>query len=174
VRHHVSKLLPFSPEQLFELVGDVAAYPEFVPWLNAMRTWNARHLSEGVESLDAEAGVGFAFLKEKFSTRVRRDAINKQIDVTLLSGPFKKLENRWRFIEAGHGCTRIEFDIDFEFKSRLLAALLSANFAHAVDKLMGCFEARARALYGDNTPLAPANAGPPAEPGKAPPKPQVG
>jgi coenzyme Q-binding protein COQ10 len=154
VRHHVSKLLPFSPEQLFELVGDVAAYPEFVPWLNAMRTWNARRLSEGVESLDAEAGVGFAFLKEKFSTRVRRDAINRQIDVTLLSGPFRKLENRWRFIEAGHGCTRVEFDIDFEFKSRILAALLTANFAHAVDKLMGCFEARAKALYGEPAPTA--------------------
>lgn len=149
MRHHVSRLLPFSPEQLFELVGDVAAYPEFVPWLNAMRTWNARHLSEGVESLDAEAGVGFAFLKEKFSTRVRRDALNKQIDVTLLSGPFKKLENRWRFIDAGHGCTRVEFNIDFEFKSRILAALLTANFGHAVDKLMACFEARASALYGE-------------------------
>jgi coenzyme Q-binding protein COQ10 len=151
VRHHVSRLLPFSPDQLFELVGDVAAYPEFVPWLTAMRTWNARRLSEGVESVDAEAGVGFAFLKERFATRVRRDAPNRQIDVTLLSGPFKKLENRWRFIEAGHGCTRVEFDIDFEFKSRILAALLNANFAHAVDKLMACFEARAKSLY---TPAA--------------------
>jgi len=152
LRHHVSKLLPYGPDQLFQLVGDVAAYPEFVPWINGMRTWNARHLSEGVEALDAEAGVGFAFLKERFSTRVRRDAINRQIDVTLLSGPFRKLENRWRFLEAGHGCTRVEFDIDFEFKSRLLGAVLTANFAHAVDKLMGCFEARARSLYGEARP----------------------
>jgi len=72
--------------------------------------------------------------------------------VTLLSGPFRKLENRWRFLEAGHGCTRVEFDIDFEFKSRLLGAVLTANFAHAVDKLMGCFEARARSLYGEAPP----------------------
>ena len=157
MRHHVSKMLPFTPDQLFQLVGDVAAYPDFVPWITAMRTWNARHLSEGVESVDAEAGVGFKFLKERFSTRVRRDALNRQIDVTLLSGPFRKLENRWRFLDAGHGCTRVEFDIDFEFKSRLLSALLTANFAHAVDKLMGCFEARANSLY--RQPKAAASAG---------------
>jgi coenzyme Q-binding protein COQ10 len=152
VRHHVSKLLPYTPEQLFELVGGVDAYPEFVPWITAMRTWNARTLSEGVTSLDAEAAVGFSFLKERFATRVRRDAINKQIDASLLSGPFKRLLNRWRFIDAGKGCTRIEFDIDFEFKSRLLAALLTSNFGHAVDRLMGCFEARAETLYGKAAP----------------------
>ena len=152
MRHHVSKLLPYTPDQLFALVGDVPRYPEFVPWINAMRTWNARSLSEGVEAVDAEAGVGFSFLKERFSTRVRRDALNRQIDVSLISGPFKKLDNRWRFLDAGHGCTRVEFDIDFAFKSRLLEALLTANFAHAVDRLMTCFEARAKSLYGESAP----------------------
>ena len=114
-----------------------------------MRTWNARHLGDGIEAVDAEAGVGFSFLKERFATRVRRDARNRQIDVSLLSGPFRKLENRWRFLDAGHGCARIEFDIEFVFKSRLLETLLRANFHHAVDKLIGCFEARARTLYGE-------------------------
>jgi coenzyme Q-binding protein COQ10 len=142
-------MLPYTPDQLLELVGDVARYPEFVPWITAMRTWNARHLSDGVDAVDAEAGVGFAFLKERFATRVRRDRHNRQIDVTLLAGPFRKLNNRWRFLDAGHGCTRIEFDIDFEFKSRLLSALLTSNFGYAVDRLMGCFEARAKALYGE-------------------------
>ena len=149
MRHHVSKLLPYTPDQLFQLVGDIAAYPEFVPWITHMRTWNARQLSAGVEAVDAEAGVGFAFLKERFATRVRRDAPNRQIDVSLLSGPFKKLENRWRFLDAGRGCTRVEFDIDFAFKSRLLETLLTANFSHAVDRLMSCFEDRAKALYGE-------------------------
>ena len=148
MRHHVSKILPYAPDQLFALVGDVAAYPDFVPWITAMRTWNERKLGDGVDAVDAEAGVGFSFLREKFATRVRRDAHNRQIDVSLLSGPFKKLENRWRFLDAGHGCTRIEFDIAFVFKSRLLETLLRANFAQAVDKLIGCFEDRARALYG--------------------------
>ncbi|MCR5880429.1 type II toxin-antitoxin system RatA family toxin [Phenylobacterium sp. J367] len=154
MRHHVSKLLPYEPDQLFRLVGDVAKYPEFVPWITAMRTWNARHLSDGVEAVDAEAKVGFAFLKERFATRVRRDGHERQIDVSLLSGPFKKLENRWRFLDAGKGCTRIEFDIDFQFKSRLLEAMLAANFNHAVDRLMDCFEARAKTLYGETAPAA--------------------
>ena len=124
------------------------AYPDFVPWITSMRTWNLRALGEGVETVDAEAGVGFSFLKERFSTRVRRDTPSRQIHVSLLTGPFKRLANRWQFFDAGHGQTRVEFDIDFQFKSRLLEALLSANFAHAVDRLMSCFEDRAKALYG--------------------------
>jgi coenzyme Q-binding protein COQ10 len=158
MRHHVSKVLPYAPDQLFRLVGDVAHYPDFVPWLSSMRTWNARHLADGVDAVDAEAGVGFAFLKEKFATRVRRDTHNRQIDVSLLTGPFRKLENRWRFLDAGHGTTRIEFDIEFVFKSRLLETLLWANFHHAVDMLIGCFEARAKALYGPSE--APPGAAP--------------
>ena len=141
-------MLPYAPDQLFRLVGDVSAYPEFVPWITGMRTWNERRLSDGVEAVDAEAAVGFSFLKEKFATRVRRDAHNRQIDVALISGPFRKLQNRWRFLDAGRGCTRIEFDIEFAFKSRVLEALLRANFATAVDRLIGCFEAQAKALYG--------------------------
>jgi len=148
LKHHVSKRLPYTPDQLFALVGDVMAYPDFVPWITAMRTWNARSLADGVDTVDAEAGVGFSFLSERFSTRVRRDPQNRQIDVSLLSGPFKRLANCWQFFEAEDDGTRVEFDIDFKFKSRLLEALLSANFAHAVDRLMGCFEARAAALYG--------------------------
>ena len=147
MHHHVTRLLPYTPDQLFRLIGDVERYPEFVPWITSMRTWNARDLEPGVNQLDAEAGVGFSFLKERFSTRVRRDGANQQIDVGLLSGPFRRLTNRWRFIPEGDG-TRVEFDIDFQFKSRLLEGLLSANFHHAVERLMTCFEDRAKALYG--------------------------
>jgi coenzyme Q-binding protein COQ10 len=122
-------------------------YPEFVPWITSMRTWNARTAGEGIDTVDAEAGIGFTFLKERFSTRVRRDAGARQIEVSLLAGPFRRLVNRWAFFEA-EGGTRVEFDIDFQFKSRLLEGLLTANFAHAVERLMTCFEDRARALYG--------------------------
>jgi coenzyme Q-binding protein COQ10 len=141
LKHHVSKQLPYAPNQLFALVGDVMAYPDFVPWITSMRTWNARALGEDVETVDAEAGIGFSFLKERFSSRVRRDGAARRIDVTLLSGPFKRLANRWEFCAAKDGGTRV-------FKSRLLEALLTANFAHAVDRLMICFEDRAQALYG--------------------------
>jgi coenzyme Q-binding protein COQ10 len=147
LRHHVSRILPYTPDQLFALVGDVQRYPEFVPWLTALRTWNARDLGEGADTLDAEAAVGFAMVKERFSTRVRRDAKARQIDVDLLSGPFRTLANRWTFHPDPRG-TRVEFDIDFDFKSRLLSGLLAANFRRAVDNVVGCFEDRAKALYG--------------------------
>jgi coenzyme Q-binding protein COQ10 len=151
LRHHVSKVLPYSPDQMFALVGDIESYPDFVPWITSMRTWNPRTEGEGVSLVDAEAGVGFSFLRERFSTRVRRDATARDIQVALISGPFKTLANRWRFVPDPAG-TRIEFDIDFVFKSRLLDALLAANFSSAVDKLMACFEARAKALYGASSP----------------------
>jgi len=147
VKHSVSRVLPYAPEQLWALVGDVDAYPEFVPWIIGMRTWNARLESETVQAIDAEAQVGFSFLREKFATRVRRDAAARTVEVGLLYGPFRKLANRWRFSPHPLGAL-VEFDIDFEFKSRLLDGLLAANFHRAVDKLIACFDARAKALYG--------------------------
>lgn len=147
MRHQVTRTLPYTPDQLFALVGDVDSYPQFVPWIVGMRTWNNRIDSQGMSWTDAEAKVGFSFLKETFSTRVRRDPAGRQIDVELISGPFKSLRNQWRFEPEGEG-TRVVFDIDFEFKSKMLGALLTSNFSHAVDRLMACFEARAKALYG--------------------------
>jgi len=97
--------------------------------------------------VDAEASVGFAFLTERFSTRVTRNAVRREIAVDLLSGPFRRLENRWRFSEDPAG-TRVEFEIDFLFKSRLLEALLAAKLPSCRGPADGCFEARAKALYG--------------------------
>ena len=145
-KHHVLRILPFTPDQLFALVGDVAKYPEFVPWITTMRLGPLTHVADGVETVEAEAGVGFSFLRERFSTRVRRNANARQIDVELIRGPFKRLSNQWRF-EAHPIGTKIIFDIDFEFKSRLLDVLLKANFDHAVNRLIECFEDRAEALY---------------------------
>ena len=146
-RYHVVRVLPYAPDPLFELVGDVARYPEFVRWITGMKAEPAREVEPGVTVLEAEAGVGFSFLKERFSTRVKRDANKRQIDVSLISGPFKQLYNRGKSLPHADG-TEVVFDIDFEFKSRLLDAMLKANMAMAVEKLIGAFEARAKALYG--------------------------
>lgn len=144
--HTLKRVLPFTPEQLFHLVGDVDCYPQFVPWITAMRTWNRRADEDGATLVDAEAQVGFSFLKERFSTRVRRDPLNRTVEVSLIRGPFRRLTNRWTFHPHEEG-TEIEFFIDFEFKSRILQAVLEANFNRAVDKLIACFEARATQLY---------------------------
>jgi coenzyme Q-binding protein COQ10 len=147
LRHSLTRQLPYTPDQLFALVGDVQAYPLFVPWITSMRVWNPQAVASGIDTIDAEAAVGFAFLTERFSTRVRRDANAHEIAVSLIRGPFRRLDNRWRFSAHPSG-TLVEFSIDFEFKSRLLEALLAANLSHAVERLIGCFEARAKALYG--------------------------
>lgn len=122
------------------------AYPDFVPWVTSMRVWNAREEGEGVGLQDAEASVGFSFLKERFSTWVRHDRNAPKVEVGLLRGPFKHLKNRWEFFPHPGG-TRLEFMIDFAFKSRMLDMMLSANFDRAVEKLIGCFEAEAKRRY---------------------------
>ncbi len=147
MRHTVSRVLPYTPDQLFALVGDVERYPEFVPWISSMRVWNRMDDGAGLNGLDAEAKVGFSFLRERFSTRVRRDADERLITVSLLAGPFKQLVNRWKFQDDVAG-TKVDFFIEFEFKSKLLTMMLTNNFDHAVQRLMECFSDRAKALYG--------------------------
>ncbi|NBB15822.1 type II toxin-antitoxin system RatA family toxin [Caulobacter sp. SLTY] len=145
MRHTVTRVLPHEPDLLFQLVGDVEQYPKFVPWVTGMRVWNRREVEPGVNQLDAEAAVTFSFLREKFATRVRRDANARQIDVNLLYGPFRRLRNLWRFVPHPDGC-EVTFEIDFEFKVPMLDRLLAANFDTAVAKLMKCFEDRAATL----------------------------
>jgi len=145
-QHRVTRILPFTPEQLFQLVGDVERYPEFVPWISSMQVRNLRTEGPDVSLIDAEAAVGFSLLRERFATRVRRDSRLLQVEANLLSGPFKRLYNKWNFEAHPVGC-KVIFEIDFVFKSRILDALLAANSQRAADKLIGCFEARARALY---------------------------
>ena len=145
--HRVTKILPYQPDQLAALVADVRAYPEFVPWVSSMRAWGEREEAPGVTLIDAEAGVGFSLLKERFSTWVRHDRNAPKVEVGLLRGPFHHLKNRWEFFPHPEG-TRVEFFIDFAFKSRILDMMLQANFDRAVGKLMHCFEARAAHLYG--------------------------
>ena len=145
--HRLTHVVPHTPDQMFALVADVASYPDFVPWVTSMRTWNAVEAKDGLNFIDAEASVGFAFLRERFATRVRRDPVDRVVAVDLIHGPFRRLVNEWRFGPHPQGC-EISFFIEFEFKNRLLEALLDANFDRAVRKLIGCFEARAQKLYG--------------------------
>ena len=149
----VTKVLPYQPDQLFDLIADVEAYPEFLPWVSSLRAWNRTGPMDGIHSVDAEAKVGFAIVRETFATRVTMDQAARTIEVSLLYGPFRRLRNLWRFVPDPRG-TRVEFEIDFEFKSRLLDTILAANLRHAADRLIGCFEARARRLYGAGTSAA--------------------
>ncbi|MGZ3306320.1 MAG: type II toxin-antitoxin system RatA family toxin [Asticcacaulis sp.] len=141
--------LPFDADRLFEMVADVEKYPDYIPWISFMHVSNRAVVSEGVTRLDAEAGVGFKFLNERFSTRVTRDANLRTIEISLLKGPFKTLYCKWKFVPEGKdgGACRITLDMDFEFKNPFLTGFLRANFDKAVAKLVACFEGRAASLY---------------------------
>ena len=141
-RHSETRHLPYTPEQLFDLVADVARYDEFLPWVVAVRV---RSSSEA-ETV-ADLVVGFNAFKERFTSRVRKQKPDA-ITVDYIEGPLKYLHNEWRFEPAAGGGTDVHFSVDFAFKSRLFETLAGAMFDRALRRMIGAFEQRAAALYG--------------------------
>ena len=142
-RHSETRKLPYSPEQLFDLVADVGRYQEFLPWVAATRI---RANSE-TEML-ADLVVGFKALKETFTSKVRK-ARPREIEIDYVEGPLKYLHNSWKFRPDGTGGTDVEFCVDFAFRSRIFEALAGQMFDRALRRMIGAFEERAAALYGD-------------------------
>lgn len=134
--------LPYDADQLFELVGDVERYPEFIPWITRLRAYNRNVSPEGETRFDADVGVGFRMLSETFSTRIVRDPMQRTVDIALIKGPFRKLKGHWRFTPDAKG-TQIAFDMELDIRNPILNALFKANFNLAVSKLMKFFEDRA-------------------------------
>ena len=135
-------MLPYTPEQLFDIVADIERYPEFLPWCVATRI-RAR---EG-NVITADVVIGFKMFRERFTTRDVLDR-PRRIDVTYHEGPFKYLNNHWLFEPVGEGSCDLDFYIDFEFKTRLLQMAVGALFNEAVKVMVSSFEKRAKALYG--------------------------
>ena len=141
-RHSETKYLPYSPEQMFDLVADVARYDEFLPWVSAVRV---RSSSE--TEMVADLIVGFNAFKERFTSRITK-AKATHIMVDYIEGPLKYLKNEWRFEAAPEGGTNVHFSVDFAFRSRLFETLAGAMFDRALRRMTGAFEQRAAALYG--------------------------
>ncbi len=139
--HAEERHLPFSQQQLFDLVADIERYPEFLPWCAACRV--TKH--EG-RLIEADLLIGFKMVRERFTSRVTLSAPDR-IDVEYLDGPFRYLNNHWVFKPTEDGCV-IDFYIDFEFRSRLLQRLMGPLFNEAVRRMVSAFDSRARALYG--------------------------
>jgi coenzyme Q-binding protein COQ10 len=148
--HAEKRLLPYTQEQLFDLVADVERYPEFLPWCLAARI----RKREG-ETITADLLIGFKMVRERFTSKVvlKRPDI---IDVSYAEGPFKYLNNHWRFLTMPDGRTCIDFYVDFEFRSALLQKLIGLLFNEAVRRMVAAFETRARDLYGPGAVAAPA------------------
>ena len=137
-----------SAVQMFDLVADVESYPEFVPLCRALKV-RRRDRSDGVETLIADMEIGYKAVRETFTSRVALDPTGLKIRVEYVDGPFSQLENIWSFRDGpeGGGST-VEFFIAYEFRSRLLAAVMGSVFDAAFRKFSAAFEARADEIYG--------------------------
>ncbi len=149
--HRETRVLPYTPEQVYGLVADVEKYPEFLPWCVACRI----RRRESPASFTADLAVGFKMMRERFTSRVTLKPL-EAITVEYLDGPFAHLKNEWTFApaqeQAGDG-TVVTFYLSFEFKSKLLQALIGMLFEEAVRRMVSAFETRARELYGPTAML---------------------
>ncbi|SEM60677.1 coenzyme Q-binding protein COQ10 [Sphingomonas gellani] len=143
-KHAETRHLPYTAAQMFDLVADVRRYPEFLPWVSAMRV----RKDEADETL-ADMIVGFKGLRETFSSRVEKHAPDR-LHVEYIDGPLKYLRNDWTFRDEPGGCA-VDFAVDFAFKNRVFEALAGQVFGTALRKMIGAFEARAAVLYGSGT-----------------------
>lgn len=141
-KHSETRHLPYTPEQMFDMVSDVKRYPEFLPWVSAVRV-----RSNSETEMTADLIVGFKALRESFTSRVHK-VRPTEVDVDYLEGPLKYLHNHWRFHADGAGGCHVEFSVDFAFKSHLFEMLAGQMFDKALRKMITAFEARADALYG--------------------------
>lgn len=145
ISHHETRLVPHPAELMYAVVSDVENYPQFLPWVVALRV-----LSRRENGMTAEMAVGYGGLRERYTSDVALDPVGRRIDVVQIQDekkgtPFKTLENHWRFTPKGEGC-EVEFSIAFEFKSRLLHGVAGHAFERVLLKMADAFEARAAAL----------------------------
>lgn len=145
---HDVQVLPYSAEQMFDLVADVGRYEEFLPWVVATRV-----KSNSESEMVADLLVGFKQLREKFTSRVSKHRPDR-IEVHYLDGPMKDLDNRWLFRPLPDGGCEVEFFVDFTFRNAVFEALAGQYFDRAFRKMVAAFEARAHQLYGSNNSSA--------------------
>ncbi len=131
-----------APDDLFDLVLDVQRYPDFISQITAMRV-----LKQAPGDLTAEARVRYKFVSERFVTRVQSDSAARRIDVSFIAGPFRELDNHWRFHALSDGSTLVDFYIRAAFKNSILQMLLENQKDRAARILVGKFDAEARRRY---------------------------
>tara|TARA_B100001778_G_C18585322_1_gene629545 strand:+ start:393 stop:830 length:438 start_codon:yes stop_codon:yes gene_type:complete len=139
--HTETKTLPYTQQQLFDVVASIDKYPEFLPWCVG-----ARIIERSDTHAIADLIIGYKFIREKFRSNVHFDA-PKLINVDYVSGPLKNLNNRWRFIDNGDGTTTIDFYVSFEFSNPLLKQLVKIFFDEIIKRMVKAFEDRAASIY---------------------------
>ena len=144
--HHETRNLPYTARQMYDLVADVARYPEFLPWNTAARI-RSRTPCEGGEVMEADLVISFKLFRERFGSRVTLLPEQGRILTEYIDGPFRHLKSVWTFADSPGGC-EVSFDVDFEFRNAILATVIGLVFNEAMSRVVRAFEARARVLYG--------------------------
>jgi len=151
-RHTEHRKLPYTAHQIYDLVADVARYPEFLPWTAAARIRKREPLpgrSEGAEVMEADLVISFKVFREKFGSRVTLLPAEGRIETEYLEGPFKYLQSSWDIQPRPEGGCEVRFEVDFEFRSAFLQKIIGVVFDEAMRRVVTAFDRRARELYGE-------------------------
>ena len=144
--HAETRTLPYSADQMYALVADVASSPDFLPWCAAARIRSST--PEGAaEVMLADLVISFKVFRERFGSRVVLYPETRHIDTEYLDGPFKYMKSTWDFRDVAGGC-EVEFFVDFEFRNLILQKAIGLVFNEAMHRIVAAFEARARELHG--------------------------
>jgi coenzyme Q-binding protein COQ10 len=148
--HNETRVVPYTADQMYALVADVASYPQFLPW-NAAARIRSRRLIQGTdgdgEVMEADLVISFKVFREKFGSRVTLWPAPKRIETEYLDGPFRHMRSTWGFRDVEGGC-EISFFVDFEFRNAILQGIIGIVFNDAMLRVVRAFERRAAALYG--------------------------
>lgn len=144
--HSETRTLPYTAQQMYDLVADVESYPEFLPWCAAARI-RQRGTTGDHEVMEADLVISFKVFRERFGSRVTLWPEEMKIDTEYLDGPFRYMESTWRFEDVEGGC-EVHFYVDFEFRNRVLQGVIGVVFNDAMQRIVRAFERRAANLYG--------------------------
>ena len=144
--HTDTKTLPYTAQQMYDLVADVASYPQFLPWCAAARI-RSRTEHGTSEVMLADLVISFKVFRERFGSKVVLYPDDQKIETTYIDGPFKYMESTWSFKDV-EGGVEVTFFVDFEFKNAILQGIIGVVFNEAMQRIVRAFERRADALYG--------------------------
>lgn len=139
--------MPYSAGEMYALIADIKAYPEFLPWCSAARIRSRTPADDG-EVIEADLVISFKVFRERFGSRVTLKPEAREILVEYLDGPFRYMRNTWKFRPETETSCEVDFFVDFEFRSKTLQTLIGLFFQEAMQRVVRAFEARAEALYG--------------------------
>ena len=151
-KHSENRKVPYSASKMFDLVSDVESYPAFLPWCSGARI-NCQYNADNKYVIIADLIISFKAFREQFTSEVTLDRNSNEILVNYVDGPFKYLINRWQFTDEKDDECMAAFAVDFEFKSKILQAVIGIVFNDAMIKIVGAFEKRAFDLYGLDSEL---------------------